>query len=468
MPVVLQLVAYAWRLVENHERQWHLSPVSCLTLLVLGCLGNFDASLLAQTSQLPVVFPVAHQDSASSNPIPDTELQQNSWTLASLQDLALASHPAIRRSQARVGAARGNALQAGLAPNPNVGFDGQQLGSDGRAEQYGVFVGQEIVRREKLELDRAIAHYDVRRAESSLVATQVRLMTDVRIAFFRCLRAQQQVELTRDLLDLSSKSLDTSTALLSAVEVGRIDVLHAELEVESAESLLRSAENRLRSNWQQLAAVTAQHYLPGRSLDGELFQPAAEVDFEQTLDRLQQESPEVAMALASIERARCYLLRQQLEPRPNVTVEGLFNWRDNGINGESDGGLVVSIPLPLHNRNQGAIAAAHHGIVAAEQELDRLLFDLRRRLASVFERYMSARDQADRYRQRILPKSAETLELTREMFGLGEISFANLLDAQRTDAHNQLSYLEILETLRVAEAEIEGLLLNNSPSGLVR
>ena len=103
--------------------------------------------------------------------------------------------------------------------------------------------------------------------------------------------------------------------------------------------------------------------------------------------------------------------------------------------------------------------------MAAEQELNRLELDLQRRLAPAFERYSSARDQAERYRKRILPKSANTLDLIRRTYSLGEISFLSLLTAQRAYAQNQLNYLDSLENLRVAEAEIEGLLLTNSPSG---
>ena len=317
------------------------SAVAHLASAVVVCLLTPTVSsinpLLAQTSDLPVVLPVEHHELIAANSTSNNEPRFGDWTLQALQDIALANHPAVRRKQALVCAARGNALQAGLSPNPNIGFDGQQLGSDGRAEQYGVFIEQEIVRREKLELDQAIASHEVYRAEHELAMAQTRVLTDVRVTFFRCLRAQHQVELTRELLEIGAKSLETSSALLSAAEVGRIDVLQAELEVESTESLLRNAENRHRSNWQQLAAVTAQRDLSIRALDGDLFQPAAEIVFAQALDRLWQESPEIAVALTNIERARCYLRRQQLDPRPNVTIEGLFNWRDNGISGDADG-----------------------------------------------------------------------------------------------------------------------------------
>ncbi len=66
--------------------------------------------------------------------------------LAALEQVALANNPSIARTAALVGAARGNWIQVGLKPNPSVGYEGQQLGSGGLAEQQGVTVSQEFVR----------------------------------------------------------------------------------------------------------------------------------------------------------------------------------------------------------------------------------------------------------------------------------------------------------------------------------
>ena len=148
--------------------------------------------------------------------------------------------------------------------------------------------------------------------------------------------------------------------------------------------------------------------------------------------------------------------------QPNVTVEGLLNWRDNGIDGDADAGLVVALPVPIWNRNQGAICEARAELAAAQRELAQVELSLSQRLAPVFERYSNAAAQVSRYRNRILPRAAQTLELTRQSFEQGEVSFINLLAVQRTFANNQLAYLDALESVRLAEIEIAGLLLSGS------
>lgn len=87
---------------------------------------------------------------------------------------------------------------------------------------------------------------------------------------------------------------------------------------------------------------------------------------------------------------------------------------------------------------------------------------MKNRLAPTFERYSNARNQVERYRTAILPAATESLDLSRKMYQAGETGYLNLLTAQRTFAQTHLQYLDSLRQLRIAEAEIEGLLLSGS------
>ena len=151
-----------------------------------------------------------------------------------------------------------------------------------------------------------------------------------------------------------------------------------------------------------------------------------------------------------------------MEPIPNVNVQGLVNVIDNGIGGRTDGGVAISMPLPVFNRNQGAVARAFHEQVAAREALAQLELDLQNRLAPVFEQYANARNQVQRYNEIILPAAQEALELTQKMYGAGEANYTTLLTAQRTYSQTHLNYLDAVRSLRIAEVEIEGLLLSGS------
>jgi cobalt-zinc-cadmium efflux system outer membrane protein len=331
-------------------------------------------------------------------------------TLTDLEQMALSSNPSVARASALVGAARGNWVQVGLPPNPSVGYEGQQLGSGGRAEQQGVLLSQEFITGGKLRLSRAVADRELARAQQELASQQQRVLTDVRIAFYHVLLAQRQIDLTSNLVRISTEGAKAVDLLLKAKEATRADVLQAQLEVENARILAQNAQNRHSAAWQTLTAVVANPSLTPQPLEGDAFAPPLEIDFQQALDRIRGTSPEVAVAATQIDRARATLERARVERIPNVIVQGLVNVIDNGIGGRPDGGVTVSVPIPVFNRNQGTILQAQHEIAAAERALQQLELDLQNRLAPTFERYANARNQVERYRTTILPAASESLE----------------------------------------------------------
>ena len=386
-------------------------------------------------------------------------------TLADLERMALAANPAVSRAAALVEAAKGAWVQAGLPPNPTVGYEGQQVGSGGRAEQDGVFISQEFVRGGKLQLNRNVAAQEIAKAEYELAAQHQRVLTDTRIAYYRVLVARRQAQLAVELKAIATEGVNTAAALFKGQEVGRVDVVQAQLEYENAGISVQNAHNRSRAAWQALTAIVGNPRLAPQPLDGELETDATPRDLSSTLERLLIASPEIAAARAEIERARWAAERARVEKTPNVFVQGMVNYRDNGIGGDPDGEISVGVPVPIWNRNQGAYVQATQQAAAAERALAQVELGLRNRLAPVYERYANALNQVEKYRTRILPAAEESLNLMRRSYEAGETGYINLLTAQRTFSQTHWNYLESLQALREAEAEIDGLLLSGSLEG---
>lgn len=383
-------------------------------------------------------------------------------TLSDLQAIARQRHPALFRASANVEAARGNQLQAGLPPNPFFAIGEQQLGSNGLAEQDYVAVSQEIVLGGKLRLNRDIASRDVNTAELVLAAQRQRVETDVRIAFYTALIAQQQRQVVEEILDVTRQGLKAAEDEFRGTKVGENDVLEARIEVRAAEIETQNSINRQMSAWRSLAAMVGDSNLHYQQLAGELALPPHERDWTAALSALENHSPEMSVAVTQLERAQLALRRASVEKVPNVTVDALFNVRDNGIGGKQDGGLQVSMPLPMWNRYQGAVAQATALVNSAQQEVERVRLDLQNRLAKVFERYSNAYYQVRIYRDEILPTAEKTLEMTRQNYLAGEALYDDLLTSQRTYTTSNLAYLNALLALWIAEAELDGLLLTGS------
>lgn len=451
---------------ETRQESSSLAPVASVARVLQEPaqppVPTINPAPLAEPAPLAVLEPAVQADQTVAPQDATGQVVSGGLSLAELESLAFANNPAISKAAARVEAARGNQLQVGLRPNPVVGYEGQQLGSGGLAEQQGIGLGQEIVRGGKLQLNRAVATQEVLRAEQGLAIEQLKVQTDVRVAFFNVLLAEERLLLAEKLVELSRQGATAVETLLRIKEANRADVLQSQLEVENAGIVLQAAENRLGAARSELSAVVGDPGLAQATFVGNAFAAPKELAWELVLDTLRGASPEVAAALAEVCRARFAVERALVEPIPNVTIQGLVNVIDNGIGGKPDGGLAVSIPLPVNNRNQGAIRQTRNELIAAERAVEQLELDLKNRLATVYERFANAKFQVERYRATILPAAAETLEVSRKLYEAGESNYLALLTAQRSYFQVNLAYLESVLALRTSESEIDGYLLSGS------
>jgi cobalt-zinc-cadmium efflux system outer membrane protein len=444
---------------RTHSRSKHL----LLTLTL--ALGSSLVSAQDPTplTIAPVVEPAVPTsvETAATNQTAAPDAQPG-WTLAALEQLAMQNHPAIAQQMAMISAAQGNWVQVGLQANPTIGYEGQQLGSRGLAEQEGIAIGQEIIRPGKLKLNRSIAAAEIAQARQELAVIQRKVGTDVKVAYFDLLIAQQRYAIAQQLLQIAQQGTQAARQLLEAKEVGKADLLQATIEEENSQIVLQNATNKLLASWQIMASLTGLSAQQPELVLGEFEQAPLEITFDNVLVQLRSTSPEIAVAVAGIETAQRTLARERFEPRPNVSINGLVNYRDEGIGGSSDGGVAVSVPVPLWNKNQGRIREAYFELQAAQRALEKLELDLQNRLAPVFERYGNSKNQYQRYREIILPAAKESLDLNRQAYTAGEVGFVVLLTAQRTYFETNLQYLDATRELRLAESEIEGLLLMGS------
>lgn len=401
------------------------------------------------TENLPAPGP-AVEDDADSGPL----------SLESLEQMALANNPGLAEAAARVEAAQGKWVQAGLPPNPRLGYSGQQLGSGGQAEQQGVYLEQEVIRGGKLRLNREVVSREISHAEQLFEVQRRRVLTDVRIGYYKVLCAQKQLEVSKELVRIGNQATTAAKDLFEKKEGSRRDLLQARIESRMAQTLLQQARNERLAAWRRLAAVLGMPMMPPKTLVGEFEETAAELAWEQSLQRLLSESPEVAAAFVQVERARWAVERARAQTVPDVNLQGIVQ-HDNAT-GSANGSLLVAIPIPVLNRNQGGIRQAESELVSAERAADRVALSLQHRLASVFERYLTSRNRVDNFRDGILRDAQESLKLTRQAYEAGELNFLNLLTAQRTYFRANLSYARALCDMWAASSEIEGLLLTNS------
>ena len=391
------------------------------------------------------------------------------YQLEELERMATAHNPTLAQAQRAIEAARGRELQAGLYPNPVVGYIGEEIrgGSYGGGEQ-GFFVEQPIILGGKLGLNRKVGAAEVKERQAEAEAQRHRVENDVRMAYYHVLAAQERLALERDLVGIAQSMVRVVRQLGNVGQADETEILEAEAEEQRMEIAAGIAERMLKRQWTILVSVIGLPSMPEGGVAGRIDAELPSLDEGQLLASLLAESPGVRSAQAGVERTEAALRRARHEPIPDLTLRGGLQQnyeplssppgRKVGLQGIAE----IGVHLHLWDRNQGGIAAEQAGLEAARDEINRVELMLRDRFAMYAEDYSSARLTAERYRIEILPRLERAYKLMTEQYGTMTASFIRVLILQRMLYENETAYTDALERSWTSSVVLRGFLLEGA------
>jgi cobalt-zinc-cadmium efflux system outer membrane protein len=384
--------------------------------------------------------------------------------LPDLERRALEKNPTVAQAKAIARAVSGRQRQAGLYPNPLVGYSTEDLTAraPGRAKHF-FWVQQSFITAGKRQLvQRAIAQEAVH-ADAETAMQRHRVLNAVRMGFYEVLGAARVVEIRRELARLAREAVEVSEDLYNIGQADRPDVLEVGIEAERAEIELARAENDLARAWQDLAAVLGEPDLPLTPLAGDLEAEVPALDETAVRGQILKESPELRIARARIEHARASLARARAERIPNFFVRGgagyNFDRTEAGREVGSEFFFEVGVPLPIFDRNQGKIIQAEAQLRLVESELARTELSLRSRLAAAVRNYKDALRTAERYRQAVLGRAQQSYELYEARARQMAAAYPQVMIARRTLGQVRAEYVRALVEARHAAVLLQGFLL---------
>ena len=391
--------------------------------------------------------------------------------LEDLEAMALQRNPTLAQADAAIRAVEGRQRQAGLFPNPVAGYYVEEFvfRSPGETAEHGAFIEQTIPLGGKLSKARNVFARERDQAVVQAEAQRLRVTNSIRLLYFETLGAQRLVELRFNLSQLAREAVDITRELANVGQADRPDQLEIEIEAERAEIEWLNAQNDWLGAWQMLAAMVGNPALPPARLEGNPEDQLAPLNETQLLDALLQQSPDVRVAKASVERSRAVLARERAERVPDLFLRGGLGYNLErfepvapALTGDHkglSGRLEVGVNVPIFNRNQGGIAAAEAELAIAEGDLNRLQLLLRTRFAASFREYRSAQQVAERYRTRVIPRAREAYEMYMANFRQMAAAYPQVLIAQRTLFQVEVEYAKALVQLRERAIGLRGFLL---------
>jgi cobalt-zinc-cadmium efflux system outer membrane protein len=381
-------------------------------------------------------------------------------TMRQALSLALMNNPELAAFSLEVRARDAAIIQAGLLPNPELSGQLEEFGGSGErsgmsSAQSTLQIGQVIllggkrakqVRLAASERDLAALDYEARRLD---------LLTDVRKAFVDVLAAQEQVALTAELVEVA-RGVHLSAA--ERVKAGKVAPLaetkalveftNAGIEQEKAQRGLDASKRRLSTLWGQSEAFA------GRA-EGAI----AEIAPIPALDRIEPliaQNPDVARWEKEMEQRSAASALEKARAIPDVTVSA--GWQRFNDTGDNTAIVGFSIPLPVFDRNQGAILEATRREAKAREEARAARMKVLASLADSYRSLASSLAAAAGLRDRGLPAAQLAFRTAMEGYQMGKFGFLEVLDAERTLFETRGRYIDALAGYHKARAEVERLL----------
>lgn len=395
--------------------------------------------------------------SASDNSEKLTQLTEPEITILHLQEIALQSNPTLQKLRNKITAAKGERIQSGLYPNPTISYEGEEIGDDNTAGKQGFAIEQEFLTAQKRLRNLQVADQELCATIQELNIQEIKVLNDVKIRAYELLSARRMSALKLQLLHISQESLNAAETLYQAKEVSKIDLLQTRISFNEANLALKKAAIDEKAAWERLVAMLGNVGIPLHKVTDNLESIPTEIDWETVWSRLQNESPEIALANVRLKQSQAVLCQEYANSKPNITVGAGAAYDYSGK--QTVASVGVSIPLQIFDRNQGNIMKAQAEVAVANGEISRQVAVLREKWADTFKRHQNAAQEVKLYKETILPDANEAWKMSLTGYKQGEYGYLDLLSTQQTFLEMQTRYLESLLELARATALVEGMLL---------
>ena len=348
-------------------------------------------------------------------------------TLPEVLTRAEENSPPIIQARGDLAAATARARQAGVRPNPQLGLTVENFAGSGefrrfRSAETTLSVSQEFELGGKRSGRRAVAAAELAVAELRVGVARADVERDARTNFAELSGASERVALARDAEQRARELLRTVSLLVVYGREPPLRGLRAQAALAEAEANTQASIAAYARSQRNLAGLLGlgEVDLEARGAIELLAatQPSADADL----------SLRVRLAAAEREAADARVKLEQATAVPDLTAQlGVKRFEASNDTAVVAG---ISLPIPIANRNGGAIAAARADLASAEARFSQARLDATRAVRGAEADLIAADARVQALQTSGLAQAREAVRLARIGYAAGKFSFLELLDAQ--------------------------------------
>lgn len=363
--------------------------------------------------------------------------------------LAVERNFELRAAEQEIAIARGRAendarlfrenpeISAAIGPRFAEGDQPARLDLEAAIEQPLEVFGQRGLRAEAAA--RSLQAVELRHR-----ARKNELAFEVRSAFARALAAKMRTALAAEIRALAEDTLRAAEERNRSGAASRIEVNSARVELGRSVRDSSETERALAAAEAELAALLSLEFLP--SVDGDLAAAAAREDVATTKTR----RAELEATAREVEAAHFEEQSAARDAYPALRAGARYARED-------DANIVLgtlAIELPFFERNQAERANAQGRARRAELASDATEKKIAREVELAERQYAAAKRATRAYAGEVLRAMEENLSLAGEAYRAGKFDFIQLTLVRRETLDARRGYIESLEALNLAEAEL--------------
>lgn len=368
--------------------------------------------------------------------------------LESLHELARQNHPGLKAAVANVEVARGLMIQAGLPPNPSVGYEADTVRTLNTPGYHGAYLQQTVVTAQKLGLAAEAAAVDYANAMVEQRKAWVTVMTEIRRAYFDVLAARQRMVLASAFFDLTHRAYEAQIQLVTAGEAAPYEPLQLRVILTQARASVIKSQQESIAAWRRLGAAVGCPDLQATPIDGRIDCSVPAIQYEEALARMNAVHTDLEMAENAVRKQQTLVELADRQVIPDVNV-GFVLQRDYTFEpGTTTYNLMLGGDLPVLNRNQGNRIARRAEAVRASQQVQNTRNTLTAALANAFGKYEANRQLAESFQSEALRDQVRAYRgvYQRYLADPASVSFNDVIVAQQTVAQVLNQYLDILQS----------------------
>lgn len=400
----------------------------------------------SQREALQLLYP--DLKNVTEDPLAMPAASLDSRSLQSLHEIARDFHPALKAAAAQVETARGLMVQAGLPPNPSLGYEADTVRTLKTPGYHGAYLQQTIITARKLGLAAEAAAVDYANATVEQRKTWITVLSDIRREYFDVLAARQKMILANAFFELTERAYQAQIQLVNAGEAAPYEPLQLRVILTQARASAIKAQQESIAAWRRLAAAVGCPDLPPSTLDGKIDCSVPVIQYEDALARMIAVHTDLEIAENAVRKQQTLVTLADRAVVPDLNV-GFVLQRDYTFEpGANTYNLMLGGALPVLNRNQGNRIAARAEAVKATHQIQTTKNALIASLATAFGEYEANRQLAESFQGDALRDQVRAYRgvYQRYLADPSSVSFNDVIVAQQTVAAVLNQYLDILKS----------------------